>query len=143
MTDSIETKDERTYVKLKDLEKILPQVKKIVEDLQVLDKTIDLLDTVEMEIDEANFDKLRYITRFNKAFHKLSYEFYHKLDQLENMGCVIKDLGEGLVDFLYQFGERDVFLCWKVGEDEVEYWHEIDEGYIGRRKILDLDKKIF
>lgn len=50
-------------------------------------------------------------------------------------GCVIKDLEQGLVDFPTLWEGREVFLCWRLGENEVTFWHELDDGFAGRQEI--------
>jgi hypothetical protein len=57
--------------------------------------------------------------------------------ELEALGVQVKDLDEGLVDFPAQHPERDepVLLCWRLGEDEVSYWHGLDEGFAGRKPL--------
>jgi hypothetical protein len=57
------------------------------------------------------------------------------IEQVQELGCVIKDLDMGLVDFLTSFQGRDVYLCWKIGEPSIAYWHGIDEGFAGRKAI--------
>jgi hypothetical protein len=47
----------------------------------------------------------------------------------------VKDLDRGLVDFPAVMGDREVFLCWEEGEEDVEYWHELDAGYAGRSPL--------
>lgn len=47
----------------------------------------------------------------------------------------IKDLERGLIDFPAVIGGREVFLCWELDEDDIEYWHELDAGYAGREKL--------
>jgi hypothetical protein len=47
----------------------------------------------------------------------------------------IKDLDRGLVDFPALRGNREIFLCWEDGEDEIEFWHDLDSGYAGRQSI--------
>jgi len=59
------------------------------------------------------------------------------INELTAVGCVFKGFEGGLVDFYSRHGDRDVFLCWKLGEPEVSYWHEIDAGFSGRRPIPD------
>ncbi len=49
----------------------------------------------------------------------------------------IKDLDRGLIDFPSMMGGREVFLCWENGEDDVEFWHELDSGYAGRERLSD------
>jgi hypothetical protein len=53
--------------------------------------------------------------------------------ELEQIGCVLKGFDDGLVDFRGRLDDRDVWLCWRLGETEVTHWHEMDEGYRSRR----------
>jgi hypothetical protein len=57
------------------------------------------------------------------------------LDALAEAGVVVKDLDTGLVDFPAEYDGRRVFLCWQLGEDEVGYWHGLDEGFAGRKPL--------
>jgi len=63
----------------------------------------------------------------------------HRLNrELEAIGCVLKDARLGLVDFPAVHEGRRIWLCWKLGEPQVAYWHEWDAGYAGRRPIAEL-----
>lgn len=55
--------------------------------------------------------------------------------ELDQVGCVLKSFDEGLVDFPARLEGREVFWCWKLGEPEVAYWHEIDAGFAGRQSV--------
>jgi hypothetical protein len=55
--------------------------------------------------------------------------------QLERLGVQVKDLDRGLVDFPALHDGEEVLLCWQVGEDEVAYWHGVDEGFAGRKPL--------
>jgi hypothetical protein len=57
------------------------------------------------------------------------------MDQIEDSGCIVKDLDVGLVDFPALLGEEQVLLCWKLGEPRIEYWHRNEEGFGGRKPI--------
>ncbi|HEY7334307.1 MAG TPA: DUF2203 domain-containing protein [Bryobacteraceae bacterium] len=57
------------------------------------------------------------------------------LERIEQTGALIKDLDIGLIDFMSRFQERDVCLCWKLGETGIEYWHGAEEGFRGRKRI--------
>jgi hypothetical protein len=59
-------------------------------------------------------------------------------EEIEGLGCLLKDLDIGLVDFPCRLGEREVYLCWKMGEPNIQFWHDIEEGFAGR-KPLDKD----
>jgi hypothetical protein len=58
---------------------------------------------------------------------------------LEKKGIIVKGLDQGLIDFphIRENGE-EVYLCWKMGEDDILYWHRIPDGYEGRRSIQEL-----
>ena len=57
------------------------------------------------------------------------------LQELEAVGCVFKGFDAGLVDFHALREDRVVFLCWRMGEDRVTHWHELDAGFGGRQPI--------
>jgi len=130
----------KKYFTIEEAEKLLPQIEKILKRTIRLNKALELLNSIEIE-DYDDYNNLRRITKTNKEFHKLSYEFYSNIEQLEDMGCLIKDLETGLVDFYHKFEGRDIFLCWKLGEKEIKFWHEVDTGFMGRKPILDMTKK--
>jgi hypothetical protein len=58
------------------------------------------------------------------------------VERLERLGVLVKDPDRGLVDFpaLRESGE-EVLLCWQVGEDEIAYWHGLEEGFAGRKPL--------
>jgi hypothetical protein len=58
------------------------------------------------------------------------------VERLERLGVIVKDVDRGLVDFpaLRESGE-EVLLCWQVGEDEIAYWHGLEEGFAGRKPL--------
>ena len=55
--------------------------------------------------------------------------------ELDELGVTVKDLDLGLLDFPALLDGREVELCWHVGEDDVAFWHEIGDGYAGRKPI--------
>ena len=57
------------------------------------------------------------------------------VNRIHGLGAIVKDLDEGLVDFPASHGGDEVLLCWKVGEDAVEFWHGLDEGFAGRKPL--------
>ena len=57
------------------------------------------------------------------------------VEQLEALGVLVKDLDRGLVDFPALRGDEEVLLCWQVGEDEIAFWHGVDEGFAGRKPL--------
>lgn len=61
------------------------------------------------------------------------------LEQIESRGCLIKDLDIGLIDFPCKVNHREIYLCWKIGEPSIGFWHNTDEGFAGRKPI---DKQV-
>jgi hypothetical protein len=57
------------------------------------------------------------------------------IEKIQSYGCVVKDLDVGLIDFPTLYRGEEVYLCWKLGESGIQYWHGIDEGFRGRKKI--------
>ena len=57
------------------------------------------------------------------------------VDKILAMGVIVKDIAEGLVDFPALHHGREVYLCWKLGEDRIHYWHEIEAGFAGRQPL--------
>jgi hypothetical protein len=57
------------------------------------------------------------------------------LHQVQDMGIEVKDLTTGLIDFTALRDGREIYLCWKYGEDSIQFWHEIEAGFAGRQFI--------
>lgn len=57
------------------------------------------------------------------------------LERIQSTGCIVKDLDIGLLDFPSRIDNKDVYLCWKLGEDRIRFYHAQDEGFAGRKPI--------
>ncbi|MBV9304398.1 MAG: DUF2203 domain-containing protein [Acidobacteriaceae bacterium] len=57
------------------------------------------------------------------------------VEELQNTGCLLKDVDIGLVDFPTLYRDKEVYLCWKLGESGIKFWHHLEDGYRGRRPI--------
>lgn len=97
---------------------LLPQIKKILGKIIEIKKATEKLnDDIEMK----------------GAMQSLQRE----IEKLEDMGCVLKDPNIGLVDFpAVRLGVR-VWLCWKLDEEAVAFWHTLHDGFTGRKPIQD------
>jgi len=96
---------------LEEAERTLPLVRRVVADLTV-------------EYPASREEVTRHADRINQY-----------LQELEAIGCVFKGFEAGLVDFYSLRDDRPIFLCWRMGEDRIEHWHEIDTGFSGRQPI--------
>lgn len=61
--------------------------------------------------------------------------FNASLSFFQELGCELKDLDEGLVDFPSHRDGKLVYLCWKRGERQIEFWHDLESGFGGRQPI--------
>jgi len=57
------------------------------------------------------------------------------IEQIHSHGCEVKDLDIGLLDFRTFYRGQEVYLCWKLGEQGITWWHGLEEGFRGRRPI--------
>jgi len=71
----------------------------------------------------------------DEQFERESQAVARVVEGLQRLGLLVKDLDRGLVDFPALHDGREVLLCWQVGEDEVAYWHGVDEGFAGRKPL--------
>jgi len=74
----------------------------------------------------------------NAAISKVFFDF-NRLDDLihriQETGAIVKDISIGLVDFPSLRQGREVYLCWKYGEERIQFWHEVQAGFAGRQPI--------
>ena len=63
------------------------------------------------------------------------------VDELSGVGVELKDYETGLVDFVGRHDGRDVYLCWKLGEERITHWHELNAGFAGRKPVSTLREK--
>jgi hypothetical protein len=57
------------------------------------------------------------------------------LKEIDSIGVQVKDLETGLLDFPFQLDSEVVLLCWKLGEQDIGYWHSMEEGFRGRQAL--------
>jgi hypothetical protein len=63
------------------------------------------------------------------------------VDELQDIGIELKDYDMGLVDFPARHGGQDIYLCWKMGEEKIAYWHELETGFAGRQPVTLLEER--
>jgi hypothetical protein len=59
--------------------------------------------------------------------------------QIDAWGVTLRDIGTGLIDFPALAAGRPIWLCWKLGEGDIAYWHEFDAGIAGRKPLIELE----
>jgi len=127
--------EERTFT-LTEAKRLLPQLEErllaVKQDKEVLVRSHGEIKraSAKAQYNGGSFAGPRYI----KALERIS----DSVEAIQEMGVLVKDLDIGLCDFPYLQDGRIVYLCWKLGESEIRFWHEIEDGYAGRQPIESL-----
>ncbi len=119
------------------VEEIAPEMEALVQagrEAARVQARIDVLELAIAGASDDNPDVLELKTLTGQRI-ELKALLQRGLKQVHRHGCVIKDLGQGLVDFYALNGDRLIFLCWKLGEPEVSHWHALDGGFATRRPV--------
>ena len=115
----------------------LPLVRKIVEDVvrqhRLWREKILELDLVASAA-RAGEPRER-AEELEREAQNLAREIDGFQQELEQLGIQLKDRRLGLVDFPSEMNGRRILLCWRLGEPEVQFWHELDAGYAGRQPL--------
>ena len=131
---------QKIYFTLEKAREVIPIIRLKIAKLIKLHKSIEVLDSIEIEY-EDEFKTTVQDIQINKKFHKISLEFYSLLEKIHGFGCYVKDLDQGLFDFYSFHDGREILLCWNVNEPTIKYWHEIYSDYQGRRPVSLLQSK--
>ena len=125
-----EPQPERKYFTLAEANRALGYVSRIAEDIRTAYRhAVHLQERLE---DAADGPELNEMQRdYEQTIAKLN----RFVDELHEVGVELKDYDQCLVDFPALHEGREVYLCWKRGEDEIRAWHEIDSGYMGRQDV--------
>jgi hypothetical protein len=70
-----------------------------------------------------------------EALRRLAGELTGAVERVNALGCLVKDVELGLVDFYAMLDGEPAFLCWQFGERTISHWHPLDEGYASRKPI--------
>ena len=103
------------------------QMAELEESLSAIANRIQIMGGVTIDYDVA----ARMRADLNRTVDKVK----DALDQIQATGCIVKDLDSGLLDFPSMIKDEEVYLCWRLGEDRIRFYHRQDEGFSGRKPI--------
>ena len=141
--------DEMNQVKVFTVEEanqLIPKLAELITKIranqeEILAKEVEI-DSLEILCPGPEEGKLSpEVAREAGVYNELVGQFYSLIDEVHELGCFLKDVETGLVDFYTLHENRVVYLCWKLGEKEVEFWHEVGRGYAYRQPIFRRDEK--
>lgn len=132
------------YFDRREAEELLPAIEPFLEEAQ---KQKRALDSITTEISNAalrimmlggSLPPFAELNRKKNQREKVAEQLNQTVEEIQQTGCVVKDLDTGLVDFPSLRGGEKVYLCWKLGEERIGYWHGIEEGFAGRKPLDDV-----
>ncbi len=101
------------------------------EELSSLEVEIDSLELIAKNPEGPSKDLSDKLDQYNNAVDN----FYAIIDKIHKEGCYIKDVNAGLIDFYAVENEEVVYLCWRLGEEKINFWHEVGKGFKDRQPI--------
>ncbi len=124
---------EKRYFTLEEANACIPD---LVDDISLLRAIRNLLAGLHAEITPL----LEVVSsnggsKHTAALLRATTRFQEVLDRIADRGCHLKGLDPGLVDFPHLRDGREVYLCWRMGENQIRYWHEIEDGFDGRQRL--------
>ncbi len=137
----MDEEEQRRFFGVGEAEALIPGLEKVMGRLMDLHSEVGRIQgLLQDEQRKIMFDggRLLNVPEFGSLKGRLegvTAEMRSGIDQIIGMGGMPKDLGLGLVDFLYLLGDEEVNLCWRFGEKHIRFWHGLDEGFAGRKPI--------
>ncbi len=126
---------EKRFFTVEEARQLLPVLKKLVGRVIFLSARLrEQQDVVQRLADAASNNTG---SPEGTAYLETLIQLENYIHQIQDAGCVVKSVEEGLVDFLHLKEGREVYLCWKHGEEDIGYWHEVDAGFEGRTPLLE------
>jgi len=131
------------YFERHEAEELLPAIQQFLDEAR---KQKQALDSITADISNASLRIMMLggsLPPFAELNHKkaqrekIAEQLSQTVDEIQQTGCVVKDLDTGLVDFPSLRRGEKVYLCWKLGEERIGYWHGIEEGFAGRKPLDD------
>lgn len=123
-----------------EVNQLLPVLSELISGLQKKrDHVVEIeveIDTLELVSDHAGEAIPQGLEELITKHHEAIGEFHAIIDQIHSHGCFLKDVDLGLVDFYGIVEGCIVYLCWRLGEEQVSFWHEVGQGYANRKPLI-------
>jgi len=129
------------FFTLQQAEKVLPDVASAIRDAISLKAEYERMESEWQRFSQrmsvmggVRVDRAHVMERKN-ARQEAARALKQAVDRVHEFGCLVKDLDIGLIDFPTLFQGQEVYLCWKLGEAGILFWHGVNEGFRGRKPI--------
>jgi hypothetical protein len=129
------------FFSLEEAENLLPSLQKLLDAAITSKKAVDSADE---QLNEARsrilvaggmIPNYRELAGHRSRREEALAALQSSLQQITSTGCLVKDLDTGLIDFPCLVDENEVYLCWKLGEERIGFWHRVEDGFAGRQPL--------
>jgi hypothetical protein len=113
---------------------LLPEIKRRFN--KIINKRNEII-LIQSELNNIidGYQSFKIFFDKKKELNKTITSLYKEIEEVEEFGILIKSLDEGLVDFPSKRFNEEVWLCWKIEEEKIRFWHGKNEGFIGRKPL--------
>ena len=129
------------FFTLPEAESILPDVASTIREAISLKQQYEKTEAESQSFSQrvavmggVQVDRAQFLERKNRR-QEVARDLQQTIEKIQEFGCVVKDLDIGLIDFPTLLNGEEVYLCWKLGEPGIQFWHGVDEGFRGRKPI--------
>jgi hypothetical protein len=129
------------YFSRHEAEQLLPMIEEFLKVAQEHKQTVD---AAQVELSKAasrimvlggSYPPYSDLVRKKAERDQASERIVETISKIQEAGCLVKDIDEGLIDFPSIIEGQEAFLCWKQGEVRIEYWHGLEDGFAGRKRL--------
>jgi len=129
------------FFTLQQAEKVLPDIASAIREAISLKEQYQRLESEWQDFSQrvavmggVRIDRGQFMEQKNDR-EQAARALKEAIDKVHEYGCLVKDLDIGLIDFPTLFQGEEVYLCWKLGEAGIGFWHGVQEGFQGRKAI--------
>jgi hypothetical protein len=127
------------YFTREEAEALLPQISVVLRDIQreraAMGECAEKLNKLEIRARGNGHDLHERIAKLQQEVIQRRQTLRTLSTALNRFGCELKDPATGLIDFLSLRDGHEIYLCWHLGEERINYWHEIQAGFAGRQPL--------
>lgn len=127
------------YFTREEAEALLPSIvvvlRKIQQGRQTMQQAQDALDELRRQAAGNGHHLLERMMKMQRDIAQRAQSLRALAEELSSFGCELKDPDSGLIDFLSLRNGREIYLCWRLGEDRISYWHYLHTGFAGRQPL--------
>ena len=129
------------YFSRHEAEQLLPMIQEFLKVAQEQKQTVD---AAQVELTKAasrimvlggSYPPYSELVKKKKERDQASERIVETISRIQETGCLVKDIDQGLIDFPSMIEGQEALLCWKQGEVRIEYWHGLEDGFAGRKRL--------